>query len=51
MIDFGGAIQTMDEDLTQRNGWAVAAVASHVTAWFAEKWWRQHMRDFDDGAT
>ena len=23
---------------------------SHVAAGIAEKWWRQHMSDFDDGA-
>ena len=41
----------MDDGLTQRDGGAVAAVASHVAAGIVEKWWRQHMSDFDGGAT
>ena len=36
----------MHDGLTQRDG-AVAAVASHVAVGIAEKWWRQHMIDFN----
>ena len=41
----------MDDDLTQRDGCTVAAVESHVATEIVEKWWRQHMTDFDGGAT
>lgn len=34
-----------------RDGCGAAAVASHVDAWIAEKLWRQHMTDFEDGGT
>ena len=46
-----GEMQTMDEVLIQRDGCAAAMVTSHVAAGIVEKWWRQHMNDFDGGAT
>jgi hypothetical protein len=51
VVDFDGEIQIMDEGLTQRDGGAVAVIASHAAAGIEETWWRQHMRDFDCGAT
>lgn len=39
VVDFGGEMQIMDGDLTQRDGCAAAAVASHVAAGIVEKWW------------
>lgn len=50
MNDFSGEIQIIHNGLTQRDGCAVAAVTSHVAAGIVEKWRRQHMSDFDDGA-
>jgi hypothetical protein len=51
MVDFDGEMQIMGSDLTQRNGCATTAITSHVVVGIVEKWWRQHISDFDGGAT
>ena len=38
VVDFGGEVQIMDDDLTQRNGCVVAVSVSHVAAGIVEKW-------------
>lgn len=50
VVDFHGEMQIMNDDLTRRDGYAVAAVSPHVTAVIVEKWWRRHLSDFDGGA-
>ena len=51
VVDFGGDMQTMNNVLVQRDGCVAVAVTSHVAAGIAKKWWRQHVSDFDGGAT
>ena len=51
VVDFGGEIQIIYDGLTQREGCTLAAVTSYLAVGIIEKWWPQHMRDFDDGAT
>ena len=41
----------MDDGLAQGDGCGVTTVAWHVAAGIVEKWRRQHMSDFDGGAT
>ena len=49
MVDFDSEMQIMDDDLTQRNG-LVATATLEVAAGIVEKWWRQHLSDFEGGA-
>jgi hypothetical protein len=51
MVTQGGEMQMMDNVLTQRDGCAAATIASHVATKMAEKWWQQHLSDFDGGFT
>lgn len=39
VVDCGGGMQIMDQDLMQRDGCAAQAVASHVAAGIMQKWW------------
>ena len=38
----------MDDDLTQRDD---CTALLHIADGIEEKWWRQHISDFDSGAT
>ena len=51
MVDPRDEKQIVDEGLTQRVGYAAAAIALHVATGITEKWRRQHMNDLDGGAT
>lgn len=51
MVDFRGDMQTMGDDLTQRDDCAASSGTSLVVAGIAEKWWLQHLNVVDDGAT
>lgn len=50
MIDFSGEMQTMNNDLTQKGGCVAGVIGSHIAAGIVEKWWRQHVSDFDGAA-